>query len=331
MTTAIAQARGSQGPDGRESEPKANPPAEFDGTSRKKLETFIAENEIMFATAPRKYRSEESKVLVAGSYLKGDPKRWFNNFFLLPSDQRPDWFLSWNKFRAELRNSWGLEDPEGAAETELRRLKMTDKDHVSYFTSRFRAIQYRLPSWGDQNLRNTYHAALAPRIHAQFVSAGKIPPAHLEALIYMAEELDRTYWTDFELNRSIHHPSDHKPTSSTTSTSLDKKASEKSSSKKERKETSSSSATSTPASNSSSSKKPDPAYKKHLGPDGKLTPEERQRRIDNNLCLFCGQGKHVAVDCPKRKKPSAPTTSLARATITVESDSVKAESSKTQK
>src|ERR1700719_2987322 len=37
-----------------------------------------------------------------------------------------------------------------------------------------------------------------------------------------------------------------------------------------------------------------------LGTDGKLTPEERQWRFDNNLCLFCGAAGHKANECCKR-------------------------------
>ncbi|KAJ7134242.1 hypothetical protein C8R44DRAFT_610121 [Mycena epipterygia] len=34
---------------------------------------------------------------------------------------------------------------------------------------------------------------------------------------------------------------------------------------------------------------------------GKLTPEERQARLKNNLCLYCGKSRHVVNDCFKRK------------------------------
>ena len=36
-----------------------------------------------------------------------------------------------------------------------------------------------------------------------------------------------------------------------------------------------------------------------LGKDGKLLPEERQRRIDQGLCLLCGQKGHLVKECPK--------------------------------
>jgi hypothetical protein len=51
-------------------------------------------------------------------------------------------------------------------------------------------------------------------------------------------------------------------------------------------------------SGTSNQKKSSPLADK-LGKDGKLTPGERQRRLDNNLCLFCGKSGHIAKECPK--------------------------------
>src|ERR1700742_3519559 len=203
LTEAVShlQTRSSMSPGtgSCEQEPKVNPLTEFDRSSHQKLETFIAECEILFATLPHWYHAESSKIHSAGLYLKGDPKKWFSNFFLLKPAHWPLWFLSWEDFKAELRRTWGLEDPEGAAEHDLRQLKMSDKDRVVYFASRFRAVQYRLPSWSDCNFRNSFYAALAPRIRTQFVTAGRAPPPTLDDLIAAAEGFDQAYWTDVEL------------------------------------------------------------------------------------------------------------------------------------
>ena len=58
--------------------------------------------------------------------------------------------------------------------------------------------------------------------------------------------------------------------------------------------------------------KPDPNLTGKLGKDGKLTPQEHQRRMDNSLCLFCGKTGHIAKECPK----STAITARAHATIT---------------
>ena len=35
---------------------------------------------------------------------------------------------------------------------------------------------------------------------------------------------------------------------------------------------------------------------------GPLTPDERQRRIDNSLCLYCGKAGHVSANCHRAKR-----------------------------
>ena len=42
-----------------------------------------------------------------------------------------------------------------------------------------------------------------------------------------------------------------------------------------------------------------------LGKDGKLNTSERQRRIDNNLCLYCGGTDHKAGECKKAAASAA--------------------------
>src|SRR6266481_9955229 len=54
-----------------------------------------------------------------------------------------------------------------------------------------------------------------------------------------------------------------------------------------------------------------PDLTRKLGKDGKLTPAERQRCMENNLCLFCGKTGHLAKDCSK-----VPSAAKARATAT---------------
>jgi len=40
--------------------------------------------------------------------------------------------------------------------------------------------------------------------------------------------------------------------------------------------------------------------KKSLSPHNKLQPEERQRRMESGLCLYCGDEGHFALGCPRK-------------------------------
>jgi len=73
-------------------------------------------------------------------------------------------------------------------------------------------------------------------------------------------------------------------------------------------------------------KEPASDYSSKLGKDGKLTPQERQRRLDNNLCLFCGTSGHVAKDCSKPSSAAAKAQVAKAEQISVStsgSDSIK--------
>ena len=66
------------------------------------------------------------------------------------------------------------------------------------------------------------------------------------------------------------------------------------------------------AKNPSSKPSPSPASKKQLNTpqvdlssklasNGKLTSDERKKRLENNLCLYCGAGDHKLDSCPKKQ------------------------------
>src|SRR5882724_5622967 len=70
---------------------------------------------------------------------------------------------------------------------------------------------------------------------------------------------------------------------------------------------------------SSEQKKPTtPDLSLKLRKDRKLTPQERQHRLDNKLCLFCGTSGHITKDCPT----STPASSKARASNTEQDKAV---------
>ena len=297
--------------------PKAKDPGMFNGRRRHYLRTWIGENEICFRTAPNLYRAETSKVMFAGSFLEGDAKLWFTDYFHDPTNI-PAFLSDWTLFTIELQHNFGLEDELGAAEEDMRNLSMTNKDHASYFTARFRAIMTNLSgSWDDRNLRNHYYQKLAPRLQAQFVSAGSTVPPTLEPLITKVDRFDRAYWSDYELSKAMGSSpaaSEKRTPVATLPTKL----------------TNNTPPSIAPAasSNRSTVAKPFPAA--HLTKEGKLTPDEKQCRMNIGACFYCGEVGHLTAQCPKKGVPraraavtniSAVPPATARASIVVLEDS----------
>ena len=284
ITQALIVARATAAPDPAKY-PKAKDPGMFNGRKRRYLRTWIGENEICFRTAPNLYRAETSKVMFAGSFLEGDAKTWFTDYFHDPANT-PAFMSDWTLFVAELQSNFGLEDELGAAEEDMRRLTMADKDHASYFTARFRAIVTNLDgAWDDRNLRNHYYQKIAPRLRAQFVSAGIPVPGKLDALVAKVDRFDRAYWADYEMNRIIH----------SYATPSDKKSLPAQNNAK----------TTTPSASTPRPVAAKPFPSPHLTKDGKLTAEEKQRRMDAGACFYCGEMGHMTAACPKKGQTRA--------------------------
>ncbi|KIN97748.1 hypothetical protein M404DRAFT_32080 [Pisolithus tinctorius Marx 270] len=122
-------------------------------------------------------------------------------------------------------------------------------------------------------------------------------PSTLAQLHELAQTIDARYW---ECKAEISH---------TTKSASDKLQSSNSNNKP--KSSSSSSAPKSDAKGKGKQKDPpkSDAPKSNiahlLGKDGKLTSAECQRRMKNNLCLFCGEAGHSTKDCPKSTSRTA--------------------------
>ena len=79
------------------------------------------------------------------------------------------------------------------------------------------------------------------------------------------------------------------------------------------------------AKNTSFKPSPSPAPKKQpntprvdlsskLASNGKLTSNEHKKRLENNLCLYCGAGDHKLDSCPKKQTTVSPKGCGASAT-----------------
>jgi hypothetical protein len=203
----------------------------------------------------------------------------------------------------ELQTNFGPFDPVGDAETDLESLKMGENQRFVKFVLTFNRLS-SLVDWNDQALRHTFYRALPNRIKDEIARVHR--PTTLSGLKVLTRQIDSRYWRRQD---EIKRENRSKP----STTSQDKPSNNKSS-----KNTSTSTSSSAPKTSSASSSTPsgsgnsasqakktteDLAGK--LGKDGKLTTEERNRRVANNLCLFCGGTGHRASECRKAANAKA--------------------------
>jgi len=293
-------------PQGREGVPrqrvKAREPDSYDGTDPSKLRAFLSQCKLVFRSSPQAFANDELKIMYAVSYLKGTALRWFEPILSLDEIDLPLHAYVWNAFEEELKSTFGEPDPVASATLKLDNLSMKDNHHIAKYNVEFNKYA-ALTGFNNHALYAKYYKGLAPRIKDGLVFAGR--PTNLNGLRLRAQELDLRYWEQRDEDRSS-APSNGGSSSKSSgakSTSGNATASTSQSYRSNTVQSKPTSRASTPSASSSAS----PSKPKRtdlssiLGPDGKLLPEEKERRCKNDLCMICGSKNHFADKCPSNK------------------------------
>ena len=313
---------------------KPRVPDTFDGSDPHKLEAFLFQCQMYIAVRSGDFPDDESRVTFVLSYLKGSPQDWFQSELShsVTSGQLPTWFSSYQGFTSELQRIFGPRDPVTDAMNSLESLKFKDSGKATKYTIDFNR-HARKTGWNEQALFRQFYKGLPDRLKDEIARIGK--PSGLKALQDLVATLDQRYWErQSEINKdkkasNTTSSSASNSTSANKSTSSDNRSDsrsggQQSSSKQDNRQLQKNKDQKRPTSSTSSA----PENKLNpiaslLGPDGKLIPEERKRRLDNKLCLRCGKTGHMVSDCPHSSKPkakaraattAAPTTTPATAT-----------------
>jgi len=295
-------------------EPKAKDPDPFSGLSREKLPSFLAQCQIVFKTQPLRYASDASKVMFAGSHLTDIAYEWFHPQLSIPNNPIVSSFPA---FSQALESMFGDPDIVATAERKLRKLRMAENSQISRYLIDFSKFSTPLP-WNDEVLCSQFYLGLPDRIKDQIALKGK--PKTLQEMKEIAQVVDSRYWErHFEKNPSSTSQNAFSAPIATPSSSHRRFHSPHQNSKPHHSSSLSSTRSNPPRASqqvppSNFSKNPQKSASpliKILGPDGKLLPSERERRLQAGCCLYCGKADHQTSSCPKKSQSSPSSSSPA--------------------
>ena len=239
-----------------------------------KLRVFILQCSLHFQDRTNAFSSGRTKVTYALSFLTGPALGWFKPMLFGPAPLA--WAGNWDLFRTELEANFGPFNPVGEAEAEIETLVMAEGSHSANYFVEFNRIASRI-QWDDHTLFRQAYKGLACRIKNKMVHHDW--PVTLLDLHKLVQAIDYRYW-----ERKAEITREANPTS---------KGDPKGDPKIPRNPKA------TPKGKAPENLKAGPDLTRKLGKDGKLTPQEHQRRMDNSLCLFCGKIGHIAKEFPK--------------------------------
>jgi len=216
------------------------------------------------------------------------------------------WFVSYPTFTTELQHLSEPRDPVANATNVLEVLKYKDNTKAARYMIEFNRHAHRT-GWNEVALARQYYKGLPERLKDEITHIGK--PTELRPLQELVATLDQHYWEhQSEISRDKRTTSNTNPPNSqnklTSSNNRTNKLSSNQNASGSKLNTNNQSKNkdqkkAAPAANANNA---NPGNKTNnisdlLGPDSKLKPEERQRRMDNNLCLRCGKSGHIVPNC----------------------------------
>ena len=176
---------------------------------------------------------------------------------------RKVWFMT---FHMELEANFGTFDLVREAEAEIKTLVMAEGSHSAIYFMEFNRLASRI-QWDDHALLRQAYKGLACHIKNEMVHHDQ--PITLLDFHKLVQAINYHYWEwKAEIMRKANPTSKVDPKGDLKSTRNPKAA---------------------PKGKAPENLKSGLDLTGKLGKDGKLTLQERQRHMDNSLCLFCGK------------------------------------------
>ncbi|MBW0539773.1 hypothetical protein O181_079488 [Austropuccinia psidii MF-1] len=242
----------------------------FDGTQPIKFRSFIQSCQLIFHNDPANFSQDRKKFLYATSFLIGRAAKWIEPYLSNLTNKDPSYLLnSWKLFESQLFTLFVDPSEVRKAEAELDSLRMKEVGHVSLYIADFRSLVSGIGDWGERAL--IYHLSRGLASNPSSID-------YLQDLMDISLALDTRY---HERQKEKNHHQEKNPEASKSNSSH-------------------------PQNSSSSSHKKKKNFQKREKPhcfllkkDFKLMKYEKERRIKEGLCTYCG-GKNSLKSCFKR-------------------------------
>jgi hypothetical protein len=267
-------------------EPKVDMPTKFKG-DHKKLRDFLSAVETVFDLQPTRFQDQKIKCGFLGTLLDGDALTWFRSIQENPL-KKATLFADYSLLKKEITSIFGDAMVKKNAQRELA--TMSQKGSASSYVANFRRVAADT-GYDIDSLIHQFTIGLKPDVQNAIVINDR-DYTELDELYAYAIKVDQRL---FEQKRSSSNnrnwprgpPPSNQP--SYRPSNLQRQPS-------------------FTVRRPSFNQVRRPSYQAH-GPTPmeigsmqfkKLTEDEKQRRIKSNLCLYCGEGGHIAYQCPKK-------------------------------
>uniref|UniRef100_A0A4W6F130 CCHC-type domain-containing protein n=1 Tax=Lates calcarifer TaxID=8187 RepID=A0A4W6F130_LATCA len=257
----------------RSPEPRLPHPKVYDGTLGN-CRGFLLQCQNVFALKPLCYDTEHKKISYVVGLLQGRALAWAE----AEGSQRPWSTRSLNDFLTLFRAVFDLPDHAGNVAQRLLALSQGTRSVADY------AVEFRIlaaeTGWDEPALRGIFIRGLAERLKDEL--AARDEPSTLDALVSLAVRLDNCLR---ERRREKHATSSSRPAPPAPPPQRLRSST-------------------APGGERGSS--PNPCEPMQLG-RARLTLEERESRVREGRCIYCGAPGHFMSACPVRPKgPGSP-------------------------
>ena len=264
-------------------EPQISPPEKFDGI-RSKFSGFVNQVRLITILQPQRYSTDATCVGLVGTLLTGQTLSWFAPLF----EKNAAILSNCEAFLGAFNEAFDEHDKIRLASTKIRSLRQGTRSALNY-ASKFWQLTFDI-NWDELALISQFYFGLQDGVKDLLLTLPSL--STLDKVINQAMKCENRLFErrqDKQVWTTTHQPSEYSASSTSAHDVKYTKAE---------------------------------AMQIDATKFKPLTEQEKKRRREENLCLYCGQPGHLASNCPLKRQR---TFRMRTTTIHQENDDVQSQ------